>query len=198
MWRPVRVAIAVGAGVVASLAVAVLGVFVDVPPRHQSSTSDATWPISYCQDWPSPRFATVASSVLSESEFVSTRHLFRPDPRWVAVTDRFGFPFRVLQYTGVTEPAYDGPAPGAAGGVELVMWSQDVRIPIALIPSGFASSIVAYSMLVFAMLSISSCVRRRIRVRRGRCPECGYPAATVCPECGADSGSIAMRCTRQS
>src|SRR5262249_19045849 len=61
-------------------------------------------------------------------------------------------------------------------------------LPIWPVPSGFAINTVFYAVVLWGLWLVPGFVRRRIRVRRGRCAKCGYDlrASTtgVCPECG--------------
>jgi hypothetical protein len=52
---------------------------------------------------------------------------------------------------------------------------------------GFAINTVFYAAILWLLFAAPGFVRRRIRIKRGRCPACGYPigSSDVCTECGA-------------
>ena len=66
-------------------------------------------------------------------------------------------------------------------------WLGPGRIlPHRLIAFGFAVNTLFYAAVLWLLLCGPFALRRFIRVRRGRCPACGYPIgdASVCSECG--------------
>jgi hypothetical protein len=65
-------------------------------------------------------------------------------------------------------------------------------LPLAIIWPGFAINTIFYAIVLWLLIPGPFVLRRLIRVKRGRCPKCGYdlrgqPAevgAAGCPECG--------------
>ncbi len=59
-------------------------------------------------------------------------------------------------------------------------------VPIRPLPAGFALNTLLYGLLIWGPLSGPAASRRFVRLRRGRCPHCGYPMGRtpVCSECG--------------
>ena len=55
-------------------------------------------------------------------------------------------------------------------------------IPFGIRSSGFAINTLFYAAIPWLLFQL----RRYLRIRRGHCPACGYPAgeASVCSECG--------------
>jgi hypothetical protein len=54
---------------------------------------------------------------------------------------------------------------------------------------GFAVDTLFYAALAWGVATVPPYLRRRHRVKRNRCPHCGYDRAgiasgTACPECG--------------
>src|SRR5262249_11196420 len=64
--------------------------------------------------------------------------------------------------------------------------ASDLWLPTRPLLWETAVDAIAYGALFAALYAIARLVRRRIRVRRGRCPACAYPVGTspVCTECG--------------
>ncbi len=59
-------------------------------------------------------------------------------------------------------------------------------IPLRPIWPGFVANTVLYGALLWLAIPGLLVLRRLVRVRRGRCPGCGYPCSesAVCSECG--------------
>jgi len=59
-------------------------------------------------------------------------------------------------------------------------------LPLRPIWPGTVINAIFYSMILWALFAMPGMIRRRWRVRRGRCAACGYPTGTsaVCTECG--------------
>jgi hypothetical protein len=64
---------------------------------------------------------------------------------------------------------------------------------VALLPthpiwSGLVADTALYTVIWFGVLVLPAFIRRSRRIRRGRCPECGYDRSgdfsMFCPECG--------------
>jgi hypothetical protein len=63
-------------------------------------------------------------------------------------------------------------------------------LPTKAIWPGFAINTVFYAAVLWVLFAAPFALRKWRRIRRGRCPKCGYdlrggaPEAKVCPECG--------------
>ena len=59
-------------------------------------------------------------------------------------------------------------------------------LPLRRIWPGFAINTVFYAMILWLLFAAPFALRRRIRIRRGLCPVCGYPVgeSDICTECG--------------
>ncbi len=60
------------------------------------------------------------------------------------------------------------------------------RLPARIRRPGFVVNTLFYGGVLWLVFCGPSVLRRRLRIRGGRCPACGYPAgpAPVCSECG--------------
>lgn len=67
-------------------------------------------------------------------------------------------------------------------------WRFQRRLPIRPIWPGFLINTLFYAALLWLLFCGPGKVRRFVRIRRGRCPKCGYPIgqSPMCTECGAD------------
>lgn len=63
-------------------------------------------------------------------------------------------------------------------------------LPLWPLWNGLIVNTLIYASIWFALLSVPAIMQRRLRIRRGRCPKCGYvlhpDAHRGCPECGHD------------
>ena len=68
-----------------------------------------------------------------------------------------------------------------------------VVFPYRVIPSAFAADTAFYVVVIWVLAGGAQAVRRRIRTRRGLCPNCAYPIgeSPVCTECGRELPSPA-------
>ncbi len=61
-------------------------------------------------------------------------------------------------------------------------------LPLRPIWPGFAINTVFYAAILWMLFAAPFALRRRLRIKRGLCPACGYDlrgsGASVCPECG--------------
>jgi hypothetical protein len=81
----------------------------------------------------------------------------------------------------------------------LPRWSggrTSVRLPIRPLWPGFAINTVFYAGLLWLLFAAPFALRRRRRIKRGRCPACAYPVgpSEVCTECGKPVGAKAVAC----
>jgi hypothetical protein len=63
---------------------------------------------------------------------------------------------------------------------------RPAMLPLRPVLPGFAVNALLYAAVVLALVAAPAALRRRLRVRAGRCPACGYPASPspACSECG--------------
>lgn len=66
---------------------------------------------------------------------------------------------------------------------------NDLRVlPTQVIWSGFMLNWILYAFVLFGLMALPGAVKRTHRLRRGRCPDCGYDLRGAfnagCPECG--------------
>ncbi len=61
-----------------------------------------------------------------------------------------------------------------------------LRLNLRPIIPGFAVNTLFYAAILWLLIAGPFALRRFLRVRRGRCPKCAYPAgeSSVCSECG--------------
>ena len=80
-------------------------------------------------------------------------------------------------------------------GFRVADTGQNVPVPYKLLPlrpvyPGLIGNIVCYSLLAYLVLFVFFDVRYIIRLKRGRCPQCGYDLQgadhEACPECGEE------------
>lgn len=66
------------------------------------------------------------------------------------------------------------------------LYAGNLPIPLLPIPLGFMLNTLFYAAILFTLRAAHTMTRRALRVRRGRCPACGYDASDLprCPECG--------------
>lgn len=67
--------------------------------------------------------------------------------------------------------------------------ANDLRLlPTQVIWSGFLLNWIFYAFVLFGLMALPGAVKRTHRLRRGRCPDCGYDLRGAfnagCPECG--------------
>lgn len=69
-------------------------------------------------------------------------------------------------------------------------------LPLRPLPLGLIADIATFAIASLSVMTLCSIARRRLRTRRGRCPNCGYALAgsRTCPECGqAPMGRFKIR-----
>lgn len=94
--------------------------------------------------------------------------------------ESFGFPFRVLaRYEAVGWPK--------RRRAEWALPTIIGDVPLFVLPSGLAASVVVYGGVAYAVIIVARSLRRSYLLRRCRCAICGYTNAglKVCPECGS-------------
>lgn len=111
----------------------------------------------------------------------------------VDVTFAVGFP--MLSMRGVIPPASES-IPLLQAGLDAGQLSSGARtllsgtaglLPIEPLMPGFIVNSLGYAVIVCITARLFISQRRRLRLRRGRCPQCGYELESLglCPECGA-------------
>ena len=82
----------------------------------------------------------------------------------------------------------DRPAsPRAQSPFSLSPWfSADLAMPLGPIWPGLAVNTLFYAAILWLLIPAPFALRRFLRVGRGLCPKCAYPAgeSAVCTECG--------------
>jgi hypothetical protein len=75
----------------------------------------------------------------------------------------------------------------------------EVLLPLCPLPRGFAVNTVSYAAILWLLICGPRALRRRLRIRRQRCPACGYPLGTspVCTECGREVSRWIQRTPRE-
>lgn len=104
-----------------------------------------------------------------------------------------GIPIPSLSWKIVNGPPTGGLAEGLETGLSSAWYTFNGRIPLSPVWPWFAFQWGAWSACFGASHSALRWSVRAWRVRRGRCPQCGYHVgvrgASRCPECGWDLGS---------
>jgi hypothetical protein len=102
---------------------------------------------------------------------------------------------RTLSFVGVGPPSQTAwriglPPPTACPGFKR-QEDQWKRLPLRPLWLGFAMNTALYAIILWLLIPGPFVLRRLIRLRRGRCPKCGYDlrgaipgAGGGCPECG--------------
>ncbi len=144
-------------------------------------------------DVPSPlsseRVAGIGTGV---TEYERTERLDRFHTRFVSRIE-CGLPQRSFSYfrTFVDEVGSSPAGYGEYTDAILVsannqIWFRMQRpaIPLRVMPWRFASNIVVFVFLIYALLFLLLCLRSTLRVSQKRCIHCAYPILFVaCPEC---------------
>jgi hypothetical protein len=163
------------------------------------------WRSQVPSHWPPPERGTSSSGALLTGErryFTEPRSgaaRYGPSPFSTYIVDyvESGWPFRSmgaerwLDDTGASSPIGSGPS---------VLWTQGIadanafnqtgglierRLPIRPLWVGFAANTLLWGAAFFALHTSMTIARARMRRRRGKCVNCGYPmSARPCPECG--------------
>jgi hypothetical protein len=189
----------------ANLLVAVLAIQPPNSPRLPTTVnvfgSEAAakgWPVTPPDPWPAVTqwsqegsYANRRQTAWSQNQTQSTTHQMQ--------VDFYGWPFPALRRTQLWASQDHSPrwspkqsvggagAPGASGGTSRFVdtglaphWPGVVANPLLL-------ALITWLVCV-APIILGHRLRRALRIRRGLCPACGYPAGVsgVCSECGVD------------
>jgi hypothetical protein len=107
------------------------------------------------------------------------------------IEERSGWPIRVLRGYRITDLStgrrestwlFAIPHRGGRGSQRALL------VPVAPRFGALAASTVLYALVSAQLVGLHLALRRRMRLRTGRCPSCGYlltGGSTACPECGA-------------
>ncbi len=148
---------------------------------------DAPWPRPVPRGWPPPTSRFVDSTFGTTSVvFETNTETGRPSYRQALV--RWGWPLRGLEselrcvLSGVADCEV------LASTSDPFAKSSSWAVPTRPIWLGFAVNTLLYATVLWLLICGPFVLRRFIRVKRGRCPACGYPRgeAAVCTECGTD------------
>jgi len=104
-----------------------------------------------------------------------------------------GYPLNSMKSLALWRRGYGNPVLEPLSGVlmEPAAAAVEPRVP-RMMPTrpifpGFAVNTLFYAAVLWMLFAGPFALRRMIRRRRGRCPQCAYPIGTsaVCTECGA-------------
>ena len=204
---------------IASILIPFLTAWRGVRDGRQRSAAVATWGIAILHDQfvmtkRSSQFFCETLAIIpaplssADAEKVRTLRAASPLPGWSAANKHdhkleadyksyekaAGLPFR-----WVVISAYARPSQGDFN-IELNSFLHDAtgihgRV---LVKRLIANTFIVFAVTLLLLQSplIVIAVRRRIRIKRGQCPECAYPATgAACPECGYATAASATRTT---
>jgi hypothetical protein len=182
----------VGGFVLISVAAWLATLLVVLPAYRRSP--DRSWPEGVPSGWPPVDDATVHEAALLTA---TRRYTIGPGGSFVADTFRAGWPCRALEATRFDCDSMPGAtAPESAstlwhrGLFELPVLRKGTplaerRLPIKPLLPGFAVDWLFFGAIVWTLTWATAFVRRRRRLRKGLCRQCGYPLeGAACPECG--------------
>jgi hypothetical protein len=169
--------------------------FSSVQRLHGTPAPAAGWPnwLAIPSSWPSPRNVYVRSAA---GMSVRSLHFFdrygetrmRTRRRFDVHVHDLGWPSLAMRYAIAS--ASERPAVHISplnGGLPVPARSAPWRrLPLRMIPTGFAVDTAFWGGAAVLVWSVPGFVRRGVRRRRGRCVRCGYElkGLAVCPECG--------------
>lgn len=112
----------------------------------------------------------------------------------------YGWPMRTMWFESqpwVADKTLRRSPMGTDGGVVLPVrprysstMAHPVALPLRIATVGFAVNTMVYAGMAWMVFGLPAVVRRRRRVKQGRCVRCGYDmrssgvAHSACPECG--------------
>lgn len=98
--------------------------------------------------------------------------------------DQYGWPFRCM-YSEWWHEFNDGTL-SRSGDTRLSIGQQ--TYPVSLMPLGLLANVVILGFGAWLIVAVAAYVRRDLRRRAGKCPQCAYRLGdaidTGCPECG--------------
>jgi hypothetical protein len=172
-------------------------------------------PISFgCEfgEWPDTREPidgpAFQSMVPAGSVFCGTTplpalmHLVQPGDDSITVTEQSsGLPMLAMRYTLVERDDWDrlrSPSVDARStGMLIVRNSSNTRVGLPFLPlwPGFAINTAFYAAICWLLFAAPFALRRRLRLRLGRCAACAYPVGSspFCTECGKPVQSCPAR-----
>ena len=153
--------------------------------------SGATWPAGPASDWPTPRRHEWTERFAYREDWA----LADPDDgrEWQFFGIRTGWPFAALtmreywQWTEGTQLDFEN---AIERGIQFRAIRSDRaldgHLPILPVWPGFVGDTALYATLIWTVAVTRTSTVRLLRLRRGLCPRCAYPAGTspVCTECG--------------
>jgi len=205
------VAIAIGAGVLLQVAVTyalALGVAIDLEKRNAMDVFEINgrecfvwqmWGVGHHRwyvRWGDPpdalwRRQPPVESGASRGCWIESA--LRDDQREydaaVRIVDRRGIPFQGMYSAADEEPFR------VLTGIPIqtdyaIMIPARFALPTGVILLPFLANTLAYGVLTVGLVWFFRSLKRRLRVRRGRCGACGYMlgvrVASGCPECGSN------------
>ncbi|MDY7108593.1 MAG: hypothetical protein SYC29_08140 [Planctomycetota bacterium] len=130
----------------------------------------------------SPRFGMSFEAGWSEDDFVP--------PAQVVLKLSSGWPMRSMRCRAWASQGHEHLT--VTGAIDLTNWKaspiQLLCLPFTPAPFGFVVNSVFYAIVLFVVLPGPLGLRWLIRLKRGRCPKCGYDLrgdlAWGCSECG--------------
>jgi hypothetical protein len=164
--------------------------------RITTHSPPVEWPLAQGADWPSPETERrVRIGPAARSRVIDDR-----DSR-VVTNRRSGWPLVALQSVVVLRaPGVSlEPARGLLGGVGVPdnwvvrydaydgnLIYQRPRLPLVPVLPGLAVDTALFAFVAWLALFGHGSLRRTLRRRRGRCPQCAYELGglVTCPECG--------------
>ena len=180
------------AGMVASLAVAVLGAaFEKTGPRSLVPITEMrnVWSRYAPADWPEANYGFGAGGVTWDfrEALYSGQVRTADDVEWVLVVQlnvtrwRAGWPLRSL--VGIKVERMNAAAPVST---HTLLLFEGLTIPYGPIWYAFILNAILYATVFWAPIRGPSAIRWLVRWKRGLCVTCGYPIgdSLICTECG--------------
>ena len=113
--------------------------------------------------------------------------IYGADPFTIELSVEAGLPLTVLHGVHHSQVSRSGVFNRRAGIVRVANPDSRIRgMPYLPIWPGFAINTIFYAGILWLLVAAPFKLRRFIRMKRQRCPGCGYPVGTspVCTECG--------------
>ncbi len=100
---------------------------------------------------------------------------------------RSGWPFFAMEGATWVSPALNLYTKSNLIDLPAFLSPRRPTVPLRPLLLGYALNSCIFALISLASMTVFNVVRRRVRVRRGLCPNCGYPAgpSPQCPECGS-------------
>ena len=190
--RIARGAALLGFGALLNCMFAAIGVLGHIDPWQWSTAQigahrNCRWPMVVPAHWP-----TRPSSSIDVHRFArkDTRFSEHRPYGYMIIRKAVGFPFKTSEGFIVIEP------PVASGGSQtinlkclLVVNARggSIEVPWRVRPAETSLNIAIFALCLGGSRALVICLRRYVRRRHRRCPDCGYPGTPGrCPECGVN------------